>query len=188
MTTHFIDLRVLPDPETGPAQLLGALYDRLHLALVRHRRDDIGVSFPHYSLNPRALGSVLRLHGTAEALRGLMDTAWLGGVRDHVRIGELAPAPPHAEHRTLQRRQFKTSVERLRRRRMQRKGETAEQAAHAIPESVQRQPDLPYVHLRSSSTAQPFCLFLARGPLREQPVPGPFNSHGLSSTTTVPWF
>lgn len=188
MTTHYIDLRALPDPETGETALLGALHDRLHLALVRHRRDDIGVSFPHYSLDPRTLGPVLRLHGQADALNGLMGTDWLGGMRDHVRFGEIAPVPATATHRTVQRRQFKTSVDRLRRRRMHRKGETAEQAANAIPATAQQQPDLPYVHRRSKSTARSFCLFIALGPVQERAVPGPFNSHGLSATTTVPWF
>ena len=64
MTSHYIDLRVVPDPETSAPQLLGALYDRLHLALVERRCDGIGVSFPGYSLNPHAIGNVLRLHGS----------------------------------------------------------------------------------------------------------------------------
>ena len=188
MTTHFIDLRVLPDPEASEAQLLGALYDRLHLALVRHRRDDIGISFPHYSLNPRAIGSILRLHGSAEALTGLMDAGWMGGVRDHVRVGGVAPVPADVQHRTMQRKQFKTNVDRLRRRRMIRKGETAEQAARAIPHTTEQRPNLPYVHLRSKSTGHSFCLFIALGPAQARAVSGPFNSHGLSVKATVPWF
>lgn len=188
MTTHYIDLTVVPDPETSGAQLLGALYGRFHLALVQHRIDDIGVSFPQYSLNPRALGHALRLHGTAEILRRLMEADWLKGVRDHVRMTEIAPAPAGAQHRVVQRRQFKTNVERMRRRRMRRKGETAVQAARAIPDTVQRRPDLPYVHLRSQSSRQPFCLFVAVGPPLGQAVPGTFNSYGLGGSATVPWF
>lgn len=188
MTTHYLDLRVVPDPETTAPQLLGALYDRLHLALVQQRQDSMGVSFPGYSTNPRTLGNVLRLHGAEEVLRQFLQTDWLKGLRDHVRLTDLAAAPTGAAHRTVQRRQFKTNVERLRRRRMHRKGESVAEAAEAIPSTVQRHPSLPYVHLRSRSTGQPFCLFIALG----HPVPGPtsgtFNSHGLSTTTTVPWF
>lgn len=188
MTTHYIDLRVLPDPETSASHLLGALYDRLHLALVRHRREDIGVSFPRYSLNPRALGPIMRLHGAVDALTGLMAIDWLGGIRDHVRIGQISEAPAEAMHRTVQRRQFKTSVERLRRRRMRRKGETEEQARQAIPAHVERDADLPYAHLRSGSSCQTYSLFIALGPLQRHPVSGAFNSHGLSAASTVPWF
>lgn len=188
MTTHYIDLTVVPDPETGVAPLLGTLYDRLHQVLARCAMDSIGASFPEYSTHPRALGRVLRLHGLPEALAALMKEDWLKGMRDHLRMTEVAPAPAEAPHRTVRRRQFKTSAERLRRRRMRRKSETAEQAAQAIPATMERQPDLPYIHVRSRSTAQSFCLFIAMGPEQTAPVPGSFNSYGLGGPATVPWF
>jgi CRISPR-associated endonuclease Csy4 len=188
MTTHYVDLKVVPDPESGPTQLLGALYDNLHLALVQQRRDTIGISFPDYSLSPRTLGTTLRLHGSQADLQQLMATDWLKGMRDHVRTKEIAASPTDAPHRTVQRKQFKTSAERLRRRRMRRKGETMQQAKDAIPTSVERRPDLPYIHLHSRSTRQPFCLFIVLGPLQPEATAGPFNSHGLGGPTTVPWF
>lgn len=188
MTTHYLDLTLLPDPEFSHAHLLSTLVNKLHRALVQLRADDIGVSFPGHSLRPRTLGSVLRLHGSEAALAGLMASDWLRGMRDHVCQSALAPAPADAPHRIVQRRQFKTSAERLRRRRMQRKGETAEQAAAAIPDSVERQPTLPFVHLRSASSGQPFALFIDHGPLAATPTSGSFNSYGLSQGATVPWF
>jgi CRISPR-associated endonuclease Csy4 len=188
MTSHYIDLRVVPDPETSAAQLLGALYGRLHLTLVQQRMDGVGVSFPGYSLNPRALGNVLRLHGSDANLRSFVQPDWLKGVRDHVRLTEIALAPSDAPHRTVQRRQFKTSADRLRRRRMRRKDETFEQATKAIPESIERRPNLPYVHLRSHSTGQSFCLFIALGALTPEPSSGMFNTYGFSNHATIPWF
>lgn len=188
MTTHYTDIKVVPDPESGPTQLLGALYDRLHLALVQRHRDSIGISFPDYSLNPRTLGTTLRLHGSQADLQQLLATDWLRGMRDHVRIKEIAKAPADAPHRTVQRKQFKTSAERLRRRRMRRKGETMEQAAEAIPASMEHRPNLPYVYLHSHSTRQSFCMFISLGPPKAEATPGHFNSHGLGGTTTVPWF
>jgi len=188
MTTHYIDLTVVPDPESGTPQLLGTLYDRLHLALVRQRLDSIGVSFPGYNMNPRSLGTKLRLHGSDASLRQLFGTGWLKGMRDHVRMTDITLAPVDAPHRTVQRKQFKTNAERLRRRRMKRKGETAEQAQQAIPYSVERTPNLPYLHVHSRSTAQPFCLFIALGPSGPAEVPGNFNRYGLGGPTTIPWF
>lgn len=189
MTSHYLDIRVVPDPETTAPQLLDALYDRLHLALVQQRRNDLGVSFPGYSITPRAMGTVLRLHGQADTLHQFLQQDWLKGLRGHVRLSEIIPVPDGASHRCVHRRQFKTSAERLRRRRMRRKGESAEQALQAIPQTVERRPDLPYLHLRSRSTGQPsFCLFIALGPLQQSATAGTFNSHGLSSTSTVPWF
>lgn len=188
MTTHYVDLRVIPSPEISAVSLFGTLYDRLHLALAEQQRHDIGVSFPAYSTNPRAIGNVLRLHASSETLRDFLLNDWLKGMRDHTRLTEIAPVPADALHRTVQRRQFKTNADRLRRRRMRRKGETMQQATDAIPRTVERRPDLPYVHLRSRSTSQPFCLFIAIGTPQKEPTPGSFNSHGLSDVTTIPWF
>jgi CRISPR-associated endonuclease Csy4 len=188
MTTHYIDIALLPDPEFSDAHLLGALVAKLHRALVQLRSDDIGISFPRYSLHPRSLGGVLRLHGGEAVLLRLMAQPWLQGVRDHVRATEVMPAPLTGTHCVVQRRQFKTNAERLRRRRMRRKGETAEQAAAAIPDGIERRPDLPYVQLRSASTGQPFCLFVDQDTKPAEAVPGTFNSYGLSLGATVPWF
>ncbi len=191
MTTHYIDITLLPDPEFSHAHLLGALVAKLHRALVQGQATDIGVSYPQHINQPvsrRTLGALLRLHGTPQALQGLMAQDWLKGMRDHTQATELRPAPANAQHRTVLRRQFKTNAERLRRRRMQRKGETAEQAAAAIPDSVERCPDLPFVQLRSNSTRQAFCLYVEHGPLSAQVVAGGFNAYGLGQGATVPWF
>ena len=191
MTTHYIDITLLPDPEFSHAHLLGALVAKLHRALVQHGAGDIGASFPQHVDTPRhqrTLGRVLRLHGSEQALLALMAQDWLRGMRDHVALAPLAAAPPDAPHLLVLRRQFKTNAERLRRRRMRRKGETAEQAAAAIPDSVERTPDLPYAQLRSSSTGEPFCLFVAHGPILESALVGRFNTYGLGPQASVPWF
>jgi CRISPR-associated endonuclease Csy4 len=188
MTTYYVDITVAPDLESTTQHLLGALCDRLHIALVAEQLDSIGVSFPGYRMSPRTLGTKLRLHGSDEVLRQLLQTDWLKGMRDHIRTTEIAKAPPDVPQRTVQRKQFKTSAERLRRRRMRRKGETAAQAAEAIPLDMEHRPELPYVHLRSRSTGQSFCMFIALGPLAPNATTGSFNSYGLSGSTTIPWF
>lgn len=191
MTTHYIDITLLPDPEFSHAHLLSALVAKLHRALVQGKHTDIGVSYPQHISRPltrRTLGAVLRLHGTPDVLGRLMEQDWLKGMRDHTQVSAPRPVPTNAQHRTVRRRQYKTNADRLRRRRMQRKGETAEQAAAAIPLSVERRPELPFVQLRSSSTGQPFCLCVEHGPLLSQPAPGPFNAYGLGHEATVPWF
>ena len=191
MTTHYIDITLLPDPEFSHAHLLGALVTKLHRTLVQRGAGDIGMSFPRHVSTPlskRTLGAILRLHGTQLALDELMALQWLKGMRDHVELAPLTAAPPEAPHRLVLRRQFKTSAERLRRRRMQRKGETAEQATAAIPDSVERSPELPYAQLRSSSTGQPFCLFIAHGPSLVTALTGRFNTYGLGPHASIPWF
>lgn len=185
MTTHYIDITLLPDPEFSPVHLLSALVSKLHRAFVQGCTTDIGVSYPRHAA--KTLGSVLRLHGTSEALAKIMDQNWLTGMRDHTHVSEIRPVPSDVQHCIVQRRQFKTNAERLRRRRMQRKEETAEQAYAAIPDSVERCPNVPFVHLRSSSTGESFCMFIEHVNV-PAPVGGTFNSYGLGSRATIPWF
>lgn len=191
MTTHYIDITLLPDPEFSHAHLLGALVAKLHRALAQGQTTDIGVSYPQHVASPaktRTLGALLRLHGTPDGLQRLMAQDWLKGMRDHTHVAELRLVPLQAQHRAVIRRQFKTSAERLRRRRMMRKGETAEQAAAAIPSTVERRPELPFVQLRSGSTGQAYCLYVEHGPIVMQHAPGAFNAYGLGQGATVPWF
>lgn len=191
MTTHFIDITLLPDSEFSHAHLMGALVAKLHRVLALEQSIDIGVSYPQHVVHPllhRTLGNVLRLHSAPVALERLLALDWLKGMRDHTQVGELRPVPTGVQYRTVQRRQFKTNVERLRRRRMKRKGETAEQASAAIPGDIEQSPNLPYVQLRSSSTGQFFRLCIEHGPLVAKPVEGPFNAYGLGQMATVPWF
>jgi CRISPR-associated endonuclease Csy4 len=188
MGTHYVDIKLAPDPEFGQAFLLGALYTKLHRALVQMGETGIGVGFPHYSTQPRTLGGTMRLFGSENSLELLLSTDWLRGMRDHTVLSPLAVIPSLVQHRRLIRRQFKTNVDRLRRRRMLRKGETYNQSVIAIPSEVERQPGLPYIHVRSSSTGQTFCLFLFLGTPEPQQIDGVFNSYGLSRTATLPWF
>lgn len=184
----YIEIRLLPDPEFPSGFLLGALYAKLHRALVEIKSTSIGVSFPGYSQSPRRIGDSLRLHGAESALSQLMNESWLRGMTDHIQCSQILPIPESVQYRRVSRRQYKTSRERLIRRRMKRKGETHEQAAEAIPASVERNPDLPYVHLRSSSTGQSFILFIEQGELSGEPASGVFNRYGLSQQATIPWF
>lgn len=184
----YLEIKLLPDPEFPVNFLMGALYGKLHRALVVLESSEIGVSFPGYSQSPRSMGDCLRLHGTQAILSQLMAQNWLKGMSDHIQCSDILPTPEAVKYRTVSRRQFKTNSERLRRRRMKRKGETWDQVVAAIPDTVERKPDLPYVHLRSKSTEQSFALFIQQGELREEPTSGKFNTYGLSHQATVPWF
>jgi len=188
MPTHYIEIKVIPDEETTAYQLMGGLYGKLHLALVRGQTNGVGVSFPGYRLVAKTLGTVLRLHASEETLNTLMANDWLKGLRDYVKLTPVLPVPDDAEHRTVYRKQFKTNVDRLRRRRMKRKGETVEEVIRAIPDEVVRSPELPYVLMRSLSTKQHFGLFIGMGPSQKCPSTGRFSCYGLSNEATIPWF
>ena len=188
MTSHYVEIQLRPDPDFPAGQLMGALFSKLHRRLVALDASAIGVSFPAHRLQPRDIGNRLRIHATPTDLDSLMATAWLGGMREYAEIGEVAPAPADASHRTVSRRQFKTNAERLRRRRMRRHNESEATVLARIPDSVEQRVSLPFVQIRSTSTGQRFSLFIEHGPVQPNPEPGQFNTYGLSRGATIPWF
>jgi len=188
MSTHYIDITVIPDEESSVPQLMGELYKKLHLALAKMQADNVGVSFPNYRRIAKTLGSVLRLHASEETLSTLMAQDWLTGLRDYVKLTPILPVPVYALHRTVYRRQFKSNVDRLRRRRMKRKGETVAEVIKAIPDEAACSSALPCVWMRSLSTKQQFGLFIGMRPPQKCPSAGRFSCYGLSNEATIPWF
>jgi CRISPR-associated endonuclease Csy4 len=184
---HYIDIRLRPDPDFPPDTLLDALFAKLHRALARYGRGDIGVSFPDYD-GVRRLGAQLRLHGQAESLKQLMAQTWLTGMLDHVVVSQPTPLPSAVQHRIVRRVQAKSSPERLRRRQMRRHGLNEQQALEKVPDSARETLRLPYVQLKSTSTGHAFPLFIRHGPPLAEGQTGHFSTYGLSDTATVPWF
>ncbi|NLR76969.1 type I-F CRISPR-associated endoribonuclease Cas6/Csy4 [Leeia aquatica] len=193
---HYLDIRILPDPEFAAPLLFNALYAKLHRTLAEQQRSDIGASFPGYALahrnaegkaQPPSLGTQLRLHGSDAALEALMASNWLHGMRDHLALGTIQPVPPGASYLRVQRKQARSSPTRERDRLMRRKGISEAEARQRIPDHRAQRLDLPYLTLNSQSTGQRFCLFITQH-AAPQAASGIFNSYGLSPTATLPAF
>lgn len=184
---HYLDIRLLPDPEFATTLLMNAAYNKLHRGLVQLQCTDIGVSFPGYDAKKRTLGDSIRLHGSVERLSALMETGWLKGMTDHVQVGRILLVPEHCQPIKVRRVQAKSNVERLRRRQMRRHNLTREEVVARIPDSVEERLALPFLILKSKSTEQQFRLFVRqeRGLTVES---GVFNAYGLSGTATLPSF
>lgn len=65
---HYLEIRVLPDPEFSSEMLMAALFAKLHRVLGARGQGDIGVSFPDVNVMP---GTHLRLHGSARHCKNL---------------------------------------------------------------------------------------------------------------------
>lgn len=185
---HFVNLKLRPDPEIAQPHLMGALFSKLHLALVAQRSEHIGISLPAMRDSPRCLGDHLRLHGNQDDLVAMMATPWLASMRDHVEVSAVLPVPANACFRVVSRVQAKSNPDRLRRRLMRRHSIDAAEALARVPDTAAERLDLPYVQLRSLSTVQSFKLFIRQGALQDAASPGVFGVYGLSRTATVPWF
>lgn len=188
LTSHYLDIHLLPDPELASHHLMAALFTKLHLALTAMGTDAIGVTFPGYEKSPVQLGDKLRLVGSAEALLLVLSTPWLGALRDHSRLSAVLPVPAGVEHRSLRRVQAKSSPARLRRRQIKRHGLSEAEALAQVPDSAAEHLRLPFLQVRSASTGQIFRLFLDLSPAQPPSSEGAFNAYGLSSSRTVPWF
>jgi CRISPR-associated endonuclease Csy4 len=182
---HYLDIRVLDDPEFSAQQLLNALFAKLHRTLALISAGQIGVSFPAAA---KTLGGTLRLHGAAAALSALQSTFWFKGLRDYTQVGEILPVPDNAKFRIVKRIQVKSSVERLRRRSVKKGWLTEEQAAVKISATTEKRTNLPFLEVKSTSTGQLFKLFISQGPILSAPSTGEFSAYGLSATGTIPWF
>lgn len=183
---HYLDIRLLPDPEFPASLLMNALFGKLHRVLVQLNSSTIGVSFPE--VDPKRLGRCLRLHGSNECLDRLMQQTWLKGMRDHTEVGVITRVPESTTYCQVKRVQSKSSAERLRRRYLTRHPETtAEELDKLIPDSVETKLNLPYLRLKSVSSGQDFLLFLRHKPETEARS-GEFNTYGLSNSATLPWF
>ena len=185
---HYIDLKLLPDPEFAATQLMSALMSKLHRGLHDLRRDDVGISFPDIETARHHLGSRLRLHGHQEALSQLLALNWLTGMRDHVQLSAVTAVPAQVSYRHVSRVQVDSNPERARRRLIKRHGISEAEARDRIPDSAGKRCNLPFANLRSNGTGEAFPLFIRHGPIVETAQAGTFNSYGLSSTATIPWF
>ena len=186
---HYLDIRLLPDPEFPIHQLMDALFAKLHRHLAQLGSNDIGISFPMAGSQTKGLGNCMRLHGTSTALQGLMAQPWLTGMLDHVGRLEIFPVPNTAGVQTVRRVQAKgaSDLRRLRRRRMARTGCTEAEAMQAIPDTAAEQLKLPFLTVRSTSTGQTFHVFV-RQQTADKAVNGSFNAYGFSQTATLPRF
>lgn len=185
----YIEIKLLPDPEFPSSILINALYSKLHRVLSGLKSSSIGVSFPEVDQARPSLGSIMRIHGSQKVLEELMGRNWLQGMQDHVLISAVTLVPKKTSHVGVRRVQTKSSPERLRRRQMRRHNLSEAECRQRIPETVAgKRLKLPYINLKSQSTDQHFRFFIEHLPPQEHPVKGEFNTYGLSTHATVPWF
>ncbi len=186
--THYLEIRLLPDPEFPPTVLMNALFSKLHRVLAQTESHRIGISFPDVRVQPPSLGERLRVHGKLTDLERFLSVDWLAGMRDHSTVRGPSTVPTDATYRIVRRVQAKSNIERLVRRRVKRHGVSTDMARSALSASAAKRLDLPFVTIASHSTGQHFRLFIDHHPSTRGAVEGLFSYYGLSPTATIPWF
>ena len=179
---YYQQFTLLPDPEFSETTLMNALIAKLHRALHDSGEGEVGVSFP--TLN-KTLGSILRLHGTQDAL-GRLGSNWFKGMRDHCDISKIDAVPETNEWCKVIRRQPKLTAAKLRRNIKHNIYDESE-AENIWSESTDKTLKGPYAQIKSLSSGHQFRLYIEQS-RQSNEVKGSFNRYGLSSTATVPWF
>lgn len=182
---HFIEIRVLPDPEFKEEMLMSALFAKLHRALGARGKGDIGVSFPEHSVKP---GSVIRLHGQQSALKELEAGRWRAGLNDYCAATAVQSVPEIKGWRTVARVQVKSSAARLLRRSVRKGWITEEEAELRLGSVKEDRCSLPFIQMISLSSKENFRLFIQHGELKQDASGGLFSTYGLSAEATIPWF
>lgn len=180
----YVDIKLLEDPDFTAPILMNVVFLKLHQALVRNGSSSIGVSFPNHA---RCLGDRLRLHGTEDTLANLMHQGWLNSMMDYTLIGLPSRVPSNSMFRCVRRIQAK-SVHNKRKRSIAKGWLSEEEALRKIPDSHQKQLELPYLQIRSRSTQSTMRIYVEHCGLLDKPKAGTFNTYGLSREATIPWF
>ena len=191
---YYQDTKLLPDTEIPLYFIRNKTISKLHKTLHDQEQTAIGVSFPGYKVK---LGDTIRLHGSQADLQSLHASNWLGGLSGYCQVSDILPVPETVEgYRTISRIQPTMTIAKLKKRiEYQRargdlktdeevKAYEMQYKAKMFAESL----DNPYLELQSNSTGESYRIFIKLGEVQSLPVPGKFNSFGLSKQATVPWF
>lgn len=181
---HYIDILIKPDEEVRENILLNKVYTKFHKALCTLKSTEIGVSFPHYTV---VLGDVIRLHGTESKLAELQAMNWLGDLSNYCGISFIQPVPNDVVYCTISRKQANMTEAKLRRL-IKRGSIPANNIKDYKAKMFQQGMDNPYLELESVSNGHKYRRYIQFGDLQAQPVPGKFDSFGLSKNATVPCF
>lgn len=181
---NYIEIIIKPDAEMRGNVLLNKVYTKLHKALVTLNSDSIGVSFSQHKV---LLGKVLRIHGDSDMLHDLMSLNWLGGLVSYCNVSDIKEVPIDCEYRTISRIQSNMSQSKL--NRLIKRGSISEEDVKTYKAKMfSKGLDNPYLELESSSNGHKYRCYLKFGVLQAEPKQGNFDTFGLSTSATIPWF
>ncbi|WP_077338621.1 type I-F CRISPR-associated endoribonuclease Cas6/Csy4 [Pseudocolwellia agarivorans] len=196
---YYQDITLLPDPEITIGFIWQKVYQQVHIALAENKIAEnssaIALAFPQCSPKGNKnvafpLGNKLRIFAPSEELLDkLAINSWLKRFSDHTHITSIKAVPENvSEYVCVKRKQCKTNLSRLARRRAKRKDETFEQALQHYASFNDEQSKLPFINVNSLSKSEQFRLFIDQKKVSEATV-GEFTCYGLSKEqATVPWF
>jgi CRISPR-associated endonuclease Csy4 len=191
---YYLELTLLPNNEVNLGFLWYKLLNQLHIVLVDNKSDDnvsnVAFSWPQYKMSAFPLGNKLRLfaHNKMD-LQQLNLATWLQSLVDYVHICSIKAVPSEIKNYVcFTRKQCKSNIERLARRRAKRHNISYEQSLACYINFNEQYSQLPFFQLHSVSKGEKFKFFLIKKRVKQAEI-GDFNCYGLAKgSATVPWF
>ena len=190
---YYIEITLLPTFDISSNYLLSRLFIKLHKRLTSLQNQDgsipIGLSFPEYSITPPNIGNKIRLFTEQDILLTNLDLrSYLKSFLEYIHITGIRESPKAlSNYVQFKRVQMKSSVDRIARRKANRKGITIEEAKRALGNLKEEMSELPFIRMRSSSSNESFFLFIERK-TTDSVYPFIFNTYGLTKGGSVPDF
>ncbi len=195
---YYIELTLIPHPDSRMYGLWSKLYTQLHLALVNIKDADdtvkVGISLPEYRFDETkkigSLGSKIRLFANEQAtLERLNIQQWLNRFTDYVHITSIRKVPERIKgYARYSRVQVKTNAERLARHRLKKHQDLSFEQAVARYQKIITTCPLPYVQLTSLTNEYKFKLFIKKEVVEDIISTIAFNTYGLSNNCALPEF
>lgn len=197
MMKYFLEVDLIGMPQSPMYHLWSGVYSQLHLALTELQaalgEGKVGVAFPEYVFDAEAqmgkLGSKLRVFAADAALLQQLNLAQhLRRYADYVQMSDIRAVPASVRGQvSFARVQVKSGAERAARRLLKRHPELDYATELTRLQGLSEHSALPFIHMHSLSSEQPFRLFVAKT-VQPQAQTGDFGTYGLSNVATVPDF
>ena len=189
---YYQDITLIPDGEVSPSFLWTKVFTLLHLALAEEQRREgmvkTALAFPAYQ--DKGLGNKIRiLAPSAEQLERLHLEQGLERLSDYVHLTKIRKIVERriTGYSIYSRYQPDESVERKARRYARRHEGVSYKDALNLLNQREKTYELPYIQLKSVSTAQTFSLFIKKTSCQSE-QPGTLSNYGLSDNASVPEF
>lgn len=189
---YYQDITLIPDGEVSLSFLWMKVFTQLHLVLAEEQRREgtvkTALAFPAYQDNE--LGNKIRiLASSAEQLERLRLEQMLGRLSDYVHLTKIRKIVERriTGYSIYSRYQPDGSVERKARRYVRRHEGVSYEDALGLLSRRKETYDLPFIQMKSLSTAQSFSLFIKKTPCQIEQS-GTFSTYGLSDRASVPEF
>lgn len=190
---YYQEIQLLPNGEVSLAFLWTKMFTQLHLALAAEKnRGGIGkvaVAFPDYQ--DKVLGNRIRVLSLERETLEMLDLkqALVRLQDDYVKLTEIRKISDQSitGYSIYSRYQPDESVERKARRYVRRHDGVSYEDALCLLSRRKETYGLPFIQMKSLSTAQSFSLFIKKT-LCQIEQSGTFSTYGLSDRASVPEF